>query len=67
MSNQSIFSKQEDELIRKAYKEHKQPAMWLFKNTEMKDKFTKRQIIHRASLLGASKKNILPSQKKKTK
>jgi hypothetical protein len=60
MSNQSIFSKQEDELIRKAYKEHKQPAMWLFKNTEMKDKFTKRQIIHRASLLGASKKKYPP-------
>src|SRR5574343_651680 len=31
-----------------------------FKKTEMKDKFTKRQIIHRASLLGASKKKYPP-------
>lgn len=55
-----MFSKKDDVAMFQAYKEHKYPIRWLSQNTFKTRGFTRQQIAHRASYIGASKSQSKP-------
>lgn len=56
----SMFSKDDDAMIFSAYKEHKYPISWLLNRVFPEREFTRHQIAHRASYIGASTSKAKP-------